>query len=92
MLGHEAYGPTMNIYGYSLEESKRVASDKFSELLKMLFILQAVNLCPRTEKRAKKKSSTSQINLDATTFSGYASYRDRTYDLRVTSALLYQLS
>ena len=30
--------------------------------------------------------------LDISVFSFNASYRDRTYDLRVTSALLYQLS
>lgn len=33
LLGHKDYRTTMNIYGHALEESKRLASDRFSSLL-----------------------------------------------------------
>lgn len=34
LLGHKDYRTTMNIYGHALEETKRTASDRFSNLLK----------------------------------------------------------
>lgn len=33
LLGHKDYRTTMNIYGHALEETKRAASDRFSDLL-----------------------------------------------------------
>lgn len=33
LLGHKDYRTTMNIYGHALEETKRAASDRFSNLL-----------------------------------------------------------